>query len=67
MVTRDEAINAAAEVLVASDEAIAQMTAREQALAAWSPTSDLTVDELEDLIRTERGMPAIDRTHQRAS
>ncbi|WP_165764035.1 hypothetical protein [Nocardioides sp. PD653] len=39
-----------------SDLAMAQMTPREQAEAAWTPTSTHTVDELEDLIRAERGM-----------
>jgi hypothetical protein len=32
------------------------MTPREQAEAAWTPTSPYTVDELEDLIRERRGL-----------
>jgi hypothetical protein len=62
MPTRDEAIAAAGAKLAASDLACAQMTPREQAEAAWTPTSRLSVDELEDRIRVERGMPALDRT-----
>jgi hypothetical protein len=54
--SRQECIDAAGAVFAASDAAIAQMTPREQAEAAWTPTSRKTVDELEDLIRTDRGM-----------
>lgn len=39
----------------------AQMTPREQAEAAWSPTARLTVDELEDRIRARRGMAPAQR------
>jgi hypothetical protein len=58
MTTREQAIQRAGEVL--ADEAIAclQMTPREQAEAAWTPTSPYSVTELEELIRTERGLPA---------
>lgn len=56
MTTRIEAIRSAGQKLAASDLAQAQMTPREQAEAAWTPTSRFTVDELEDLIRMERGM-----------
>lgn len=59
MTTREEAIASAGAKLAASDLACAQMTPREQAEAAWSPTSDHTVDELEGLIRADRGMPPI--------
>ncbi|MDO3397016.1 hypothetical protein QWJ41_14915 [Nocardioides sp. SOB44] len=55
-----ECIEAAADVLVASDEAIEQMTPREQAEAAWTPTCRRSVDELEDLIRGQRGLAARD-------
>lgn len=55
-VTRTEAIRRAGSKLAASIEACAQMTPREQAEAAWTPTSPYTVDELEDLIREQRGM-----------
>ncbi|MFW6870046.1 hypothetical protein ACOACQ_21865 [Nocardioides sp. CPCC 206347] len=34
----------------------AQMTPREPAEAAWTPTSPYTVAQLEDLIREDRGM-----------
>lgn len=54
MATRDECIDAFVSVIAASDAACAQMTPREQAEAAWTPTSPLTVDELEDRIRVER-------------
>lgn len=43
---------------------VAQMTPREQAEAAWSPTSRHSVDELEDLIRADRGLPPV---HAQAS
>lgn len=33
------------------------MSPREHAEAAWTPTCGLTLDELEDLIRAERGIP----------
>lgn len=63
MPTRDEALDAAADVLVASNAAIAQMTPREQAEAAWTPTSTSSVDEIEDRIRAKRGMAPLDRSH----
>lgn len=56
--TREQAIQAAGEVLADGAIACAQMTPREQAEAAWTPTSPYRVDELEELIRTERGLPA---------
>lgn len=64
MTTREQAITAAGEVLAASDRACAQMTPREQAEAAWSPTSRMSVDDLEDQIRRQRGLAPI---HQQAS
>ncbi len=57
--TRDECLAAAGAVVAASDEACAQMTPREQAEAAWTPTSRRTVDELEDLIRSDRGLAPV--------
>lgn len=54
--SRAECIASAGAKLAASDLALAQMTPREQAEAAWTPTSRFSVDELEDLIRAERGM-----------
>lgn len=59
--TRDEAIRAAGEHLADEAIAIQNLTPREQAEAAWTPTSRHTVDELEDLIRAERGYPPLDR------
>lgn len=59
MKTRAQAVASAGAKLAASDLAQAQMTPREQAEAAWTPTSRFSVDELEDLIRAERGMPRI--------
>lgn len=59
--TEAECIRRAGAVLAASDLAIAQMTPREQAEAAWTPTSRLTVDELEDRIRVHRGLDPIHR------
>ena len=57
MTTREQAIRAAGEVLAASWAACAQMTPREQAEAAWTPTSPYSVDELEEQIRAQRGEP----------
>jgi len=53
--TIEDAIRAAAEVVAASRIACAQMTPREQAEAAWTPTSPYSVDELEQRIRRRRG------------
>jgi hypothetical protein len=52
-----DAINRAGQVLAAGRRAAAQMTARELAEAAWTPTCGMTVDELEDKIRRRRGLP----------
>lgn len=62
MSTEAECIQAAGAVLADSDAACAQMTAREQAEAAWHPGSRKSVDELEDQIRADRGMPAVNRS-----
>lgn len=59
MTTRQEAINAAGDLAAAQDLACLSMTPREQAEAAFTPTSRFTVDELEDLIRIERGLQPI--------
>lgn len=59
--TRQQAIQSAGQKLAASDLAQAQMTPREQAEAAWTPTSRFTVDELEERIRAERGLEPLDR------
>ncbi|WP_435744996.1 hypothetical protein [Nocardioides sp. SYSU DS0663] len=59
MPSREECIRNAGEVLATAYVACEQMTPREQAEAAWTPTSHHTVDELEDLIRADRGLPPI--------
>jgi len=59
--TREEAIAKAGATLAVSDLACAQMTPREQAEAAWTPTSQYSVDELEDRIRARRGLPPLNR------
>lgn len=66
---REAGMNAAADVLVSSNLTIAQLTPREQAEAAWTPTLPAasngelrSVDDLEDLIRQERGMAPLDRS-----
>lgn len=56
MPTREECIADAGAHLAQMRRACAQMTPREQAEAAWTPTSPYSVDELEDLIRGRRGM-----------
>ena len=43
--TREQAIASAGAKLADSDRAVAQMTPREQAEAAWTPTSTCSVDE----------------------
>lgn len=57
--TEAECIRRAGALLAASDEAIAQMTPREQAEAAWTPTEPFSVDEKEDLIREGRGLQPV--------
>jgi len=54
--TREQAIASAGVKLATSRLACEQMTPREQAEAAWTPTSQYSVDELEDLIRVQRGL-----------
>jgi hypothetical protein len=56
-----EAIARAGKTFAAGRRATAQMTAREQAVAAWTPTYDGTVDDLEERIRRRRGLPPVDR------
>lgn len=51
------AIQKAGAILAAGQRAADQMTARELAEAAWTPTCGVTVDELEDEIRQRRGLP----------
>lgn len=59
MTTREEAIAAAGDLAAVQFLARQAMTPREQAEAAFTPTSRFTVDELEDLIRIDRGMEPI--------
>ena len=61
MSTEQECIDAAGRVLAEADLAIARMTPREQAEAAWTPTCPLSVDELEDQIRADRGLSPVHR------
>lgn len=59
MPTRAEAIAAYGDLAAEHDLAVLDMTPREQAEAAWSPTSKFTVDELEAQIRADRGLPPV--------
>lgn len=65
--TREECIEACGRVVAAHDFAMAQMTPREQAEAAFTPVAGpttgrvLSVDELEDRIRAQRGLPPLRR------
>lgn len=59
--SRDEVLRAAG--VLAAEQLLARqsMTPREQAEAAWTPTSAYTVNELEDRIRAQRGLPPAQR------
>ena len=59
--TRAEALAAYGELAAEHQLAVEQMTPREQAEAAWTPTDPRTVDEIEDSIRADRGLPPLDR------
>lgn len=59
MTTYEEAIAAAGDLAAVQLLARQAMTPREQAEAAYTPTSRYSVDELEDLIRIERGLEPI--------
>lgn len=59
--TREQAVERAAIALANTLATCAQMTPREQAEAAWTPTSPYTVDQIEDLIRDRRGMEPAQR------
>lgn len=61
--TRQQAIAKAGQIFAQMEAAAAQMTPRQLAEAAWSPTSQYSVDELEDRIRHRRGLPPIQREH----
>lgn len=60
--TQEECVKAAGQLLAQMQYDVAEMTPREQAEAAWSPTSGLSVDELEDRIRMRRGLDPIHTT-----
>lgn len=57
--SREACIKDAGQLLAQMQHDVAEMTPREQAEAAWSPTSGMTVDELEDRIRIRRGLAPI--------
>lgn len=61
MTTKAEALAAYGEIAAEHQIAMEQMTPREQAEAAWSPSSRYSIDQLEDLIREQRGYPALNR------
>lgn len=64
--TAEQAIDNAARDLAHARLTNAQLTPREQAVAAWHKTSPYSVDELEDRIRARRGMPPINRASRSA-
>lgn len=66
MRTQRQAIARAGKALAEGLATCADMTPREQAEAAWTPTSPYTVDQLEDLIRADRGMEPLHRTAKSA-
>lgn len=66
MTARAELIAKAGAGLARMRQAVASMTPRQQAEAAWTPTCGSTVEQLEDEIRAQRGLPQIDR-RQKAS
>ena len=59
--TREQAIERVTDAYVNALATCAQMTPREQAEAAYTPTGP-PVDELEDRIRARRGLPPLART-----
>jgi hypothetical protein len=61
MPTKEESIRAAGRAYANGLRTQAQMTPREQAEGAWTPTYRGTVEDLEDLIRADRGMEQLDR------
>lgn len=62
MRTREQAIENAGRAFADGLATCAAMTPREQAEAAWCPTAKYTVDELEDLIREQRGLTPLTRS-----
>lgn len=61
MTTRSESVEQAGRVLAAGLAAQQSMTPRQQAESAWEPSCGLSVDDVEDLIRVQRGLPQIHR------
>lgn len=59
--TRRQAIARAGKALAEGRANCADLTPREQAEAAWTPTSRYSIDELEDRIRARRGMQPLDQ------
>ena len=59
--TREQSIERAAEAFADLLLTCERMTPREQAEAAWTPTSPYSVDELEDRIRRKRGLEPLHR------
>lgn len=59
--TREECLREAAQILVNSNALQASRTPRAAAEAAHYPGHRLTVDQLEDLFRADRGLPALNR------
>jgi hypothetical protein len=55
--TREQAIAQAGQVVAQMEATAAQMTPRQLAEASWTPTSPYSVDELEQEIRADRGLP----------
>jgi hypothetical protein len=55
--TRELAIAKAGQVVAQMEATAAQMTPRQLAEASWTPTSPYSVDELEQEIRADRGLP----------
>lgn len=61
MPTRRDCIQTAGALLAEQDAINAARTPRELAEAAWTPSSPLSVDEIEDAIRADRGLPPLRR------
>lgn len=59
--TREECLRAAGRALAEARAICAGMTPREQAEAAYQPGGK-SIDELEDLIRQQRGLVPLDRS-----
>lgn len=62
----DDAIERAGRLIAAGRAEQAQRTPREAAEAAYQPGGK-SIDELEDIIRTQRGLPAKHRRDERGA